>query len=136
MKRIAAPLLVLVLLAVLAPLAQAQGEARYESDLYYIILAEHGPNWKSQNTEDWAKKKMQAIAGLKNQIGEGNIIIAGLVVDDLAADFVMIASVKKESELREVLENAPLIKEGFYKVRTLAWHAPKGLKLVPTPLKK
>jgi uncharacterized protein YciI len=134
MKRLIAPLLVLaVLVSALAP-AVALAQSKYESDLYFIVLAERGPTWKPQSTEDGLKKKMQAIEGLKKALGEGNIVIAGLVVDDVAADFVMIVDAENEMAVREALKNAPLVKEGFYKLRSLAWQAPKGLKLEPVPL--
>ncbi|RKZ18952.1 hypothetical protein DRQ50_03095 [bacterium] len=136
MKRLVAPLLVLALLvSVLLP-GTAVAQSKYESGLYWIVLVEHGPNWQSQSTEVGAQKKMQAINGLKNAIGEGAIITAGLVVDDVAADFVMIVSEGHETVVRRALKSSPLVQSGFYKMRALAWHAPKGLKLEPIPLKK
>lgn len=136
MKRLVAPLLVLALLVSVALPGTALAQSKYESGLYWIVLVEHGPNWKSQSSEEGAKKKMQAINGLKEAIGEGHIITAGLVVDDLDAEFVMIVNEEAEMVVREALKNSPLVKEGFYKLRALTWHAPKGLKLIPVPLKK
>lgn len=136
MKRLVAPLLVLaVVVSALAPTA-VLAQSKYESDLYFIVLAEHGPNWKPQSTEDGLKKKMQAIENLKKVIGSSEVITAGLVIDDVDADFVLIINVENEAAVREALQKAPLVQEGFYKVRTLAWQAPKGLKLDPVPLEK
>ena len=132
MKRLAATLLALVLVAILV--APAASQTKYESGVYWVILVEHGPNWKSQATDEGAKKKMAAIQGLRESILEGEIIIGGLVIDDVAADFVLIVRADDENKLRQQIANAPNVKSGFYKARTLAWHAPKGLKLEPIPI--
>ena len=136
MKRLVAPLLVLALLVSVFLTGAAVAQSQYESGLYWIVLVEHGPNWQSQSSEEGAKKKMQAINGLKEAIGEGHINPAGLVVADIDADFVMIVDEESEMVVREFLKNSKLVNEGFYKLRALAWHAPKGLTLVPVPLKK
>ena len=132
MKRLAATLLALVLVAILV--APAAAQTKYESGVYWIILVEHGPNWKSQATDEGAKRKMAAIQGLRESIIDGEIIIAGLVIDDMAADFVIIVKADDENKLRAQIANSANVKNGHYKARTLAWHAPKGLKLEPIPI--
>jgi len=136
MKRLAVPLLALALFTMLvAPaVAQTPEPIKVQTGIYWIILAERGPNWKSQATDEGAKTKMTAIQNLRNAIVDGEVIIGGLVIDDVAADFVMIVKAEDENKLRAQIASLPTVKNGFYKPRTCLLQAPLGLKLEPVPL--
>lgn len=125
-----------LLMAAVAPAALAQpAPSKAEFGDYWVVLAERGPNWQPQDTEAGAQAPLDVIAALQKSFTNGEIITAGLVTDGSGVEFIALIESSDEGAMRQKLENAKHVKDGFYKLTIHDWRAPKGLKLVPVPLK-
>ncbi len=138
MKRtVVSALAVALLVAVVVPAALAQpAPSKAEFGDYWVVLAERGPNWQPQTTEAGAQAPLDVIANLQKAFTNGEIITAGLVTDGSGVEFIMLIESSDAGALRQKIENANDVKDGFYNVTIHDWRAPKGLKLVPVPLQK
>jgi len=138
MKRLVVTALAAALLvAAVVPAAPAQpAPSKAEFGDYWVVLAGRGPNWKPQTTEAGAQAPLDVIAGLQKAFTNGEIITAGLVTDGSGVEFIILIESSDAGTMRQKLENAKHVKDGFYKLTIHDWRAPKGLKLVPVPLQK
>jgi uncharacterized protein YciI len=95
--------------------------------MYHIVLAEEGPNWESQNTEKGMDARYQALEGIKKAAASGILISAGLVNDETNVEFILILDVETKTEALSLLNQAPLVKSGFFKPVVYSYFAPEGL---------
>jgi uncharacterized protein YciI len=134
MKRVLVlSVLTLPLLAMLAPTAAAQDPTKssYEFEMYHVVLAKHGPNWKPQHTEEGMDVRMQVVSAVRKASAEGLIVAAGLVNDETDVEFIIIMRVETKAEALELMNNSPNVKNGFFKPEIYSWFAPKGLTTAP-----
>ena len=133
MKRLVA----IVMLAVLASgIALAQEQTKVEFANYYVILAERGPTWTPQTDQKGMEVRMEVIEGLKKLLRDNDeVIIAGLVNDASGAEFIMIVETEDEMGMRQKLQNAKNVANGFFNLNIYSWRAPAGLKLEMVPRK-
>lgn len=95
--------------------------------MYHIALAQKGPNWKSQNTDEGMDLRMEIIANIRKAAEAGLIVSAGLVNDETDVEFIIILDVETKTEAYNILMNAKNVKNGAYTPTIYSWFAPKGL---------
>ena len=128
--------LVALCLSIAQPVWAQEEPAKYEYGEYYVILADPGPNWKPQTDENAMATRVQILKNLESVVLEDdNVILAGLINDGSGAEFIMIVETADEMAMRKELNEAPNVKNGFFKLRIHSFSAPAGLKLVPIPRK-
>jgi uncharacterized protein YciI len=123
-----------VILACISPAAFAQApKSTYESTMYQVVLAKHGPNWKPQHTEEGMDIRLQAIERIKQAAAEGLIVSAGLVNDETDVEIIMIMNLETKTEALALAQKSPTIQSGFWEVEIYSWFAPKGLAITSAP---
>lgn len=128
MKRIVSILLAFAVLATALPaLAQEQEVPKQKMKMYHVVIAKKGPNWKSQNTDEGMDIRMQVIEGVRKGALEGTIVSAGLVNDETDAEFIIIFDFETKTEIYNLLQKAPNVKNGQYMIEAYSWFAPEGL---------
>ena len=95
--------------------------------MYHIVMAQKGPNWKSQNTEEGMDVRMQVIEGIRKGAQAGLIVSAGLVNDETNVEFILILDVETKTEAYNIIMNAKRVKDGYYTPMIYSYFAPKGL---------
>ena len=95
--------------------------------MYQVALIKHGPQWKSQNTQEGMDTRMDVINNIKKGARSGLIVTAGLVNDETDVEFIIIFNLTNKYEALELLDKAPNHKNGMYKADIFSWFAPKGL---------
>ena len=95
--------------------------------MYHIIMAQRGPNWKSQASEEGMDIRMQVIEGIKKAAQQGWLISAGLVNDETPVEFILILDVETKTEAYNLINGAPNVKNGFFTPMIYSYFAPKGL---------
>ena len=95
--------------------------------MYHIVMAQKGPNWKSQNTEEGMDLRMQVIEGIRTLATEGLVVSAGLVNDETDVEFILIFDVETKTEAYNLVHSAPNVKNGQFTPMIYSWFAPKGL---------
>jgi uncharacterized membrane-anchored protein len=134
MKRaLVAALLVALCLGLALP-AAAQEDVKFKMESYWVILAERGPTWTPQSDERGMEIRMQVVQNLRQLItNDHSAIIAGLVTDNSGAEFIVIAQTEDEWAMRDQLNKAPNVANGFYNLRIISFRGPAGLKLEAIP---
>ena len=128
MKRTIVLFVVVLLTASLALAEEAKEIPKQEMQMYHIVLAEHGPNWKSQGTEGGMDVRMQVINGIKKGAKDGLIVSAGLVNDETDVEFIIIFNVETKGEAYKIVHSSPNVKNGFFSPMIYSYFAPKGLE--------
>jgi hypothetical protein len=100
---------------------------KQEMQMFQIVLAKRGPNWKSQNTEGGMDARMQVIQSVRDAAKAGHLISAGLVSDETDVEFIFIFDIEFKGEVFDRVMSAPLVKNGFFKVEIYSYFGPKGL---------
>lgn len=95
--------------------------------MYHIAMAQKGPNWKSQNTDEGMDLRMEIIANIRKAAEAGLIVSAGLVNDETDVEFIIILDVETKTEAYNILMQAKNVKNGAYTPTIYSWFAPKGL---------
>jgi len=95
--------------------------------MYHIVMAQKGPNWKSQNTEEGLDVRMQVIENIRKAAMEGLIVSAGLVNDETNVEFILIMDVETKTEAYNLIMEAKRVKDGFFTPMIYSYFAPKGL---------
>jgi len=132
MKRTIVLMLVLFVLATVgSALAQNPvdevASKKQTMQMYHIAMAQKGPNWKSQNTQEGMDVRMQIIENIGKAAQSGLIISAGLVNDETPVEFIMILDVETKTEAYNILQKAKNVANGFFSVTIYSYFAPKGL---------
>ena len=125
-------LLVTSLLA--APVLAQDGAAatpkempKQEMQMYQIVLAKRGPNWKGQGSEGGMDVRMQVIQSVKDAAREGLLVSAGLVSDETDVEFIFIFDIETKGEVFDLVMNANNVKNGFFKPEIYSYFGPKGM---------
>lgn len=105
---------------VLPAVAQEQKATMH---MYQVALAKHGPNWKSQNTQEGMDLRIQLIEAVKAAAKEGLIVSAGLVNDESDVEFIIVFDVETKHEVMALLNKAPLVVDGMYTPEVYSWFA-------------
>jgi hypothetical protein len=123
----------LPVLASLAPTAAAQTPptAKYQMEMYHVVLVKHGPNWKPQGSEEGMDIRMNVIENIRKGVKEGLVVTAGLVNDETDVEFIIILHVETKTEALEIAKKAPNIRNGMYTPEIYSWFAPKGMTVDP-----
>ena len=95
--------------------------------MYHIVMAQKGPNWKSQNTEEGLDVRMQVIENIRKAAMEGLIVSAGLVNDETNVEFILIMDVETKTEAYNLIMEAKRVKDGFFTPMIYSYFAPRGL---------
>lgn len=95
--------------------------------MYHIAMAQKGPNWKSQNSEEGMDIRMEVIEGIKKGAEAGLIISAGLVNDETDVEFIIILDVETKTEAYNILMQSKNVKNGQFTPVIYSYFAPKGL---------
>jgi hypothetical protein len=95
--------------------------------MYQIVMAQKGPNWKSQASEEGMDVRMRVIEGIRKAAQEGWIVSAGLVNDETPVEFILILDVETKTEAYQLINEAPNVKNGFFTPMIYSYFAPKGL---------
>ena len=90
MKRALLITLVMTVVALFALPLQAEDLPKQELQMYHVVMAKEGPNWKSQGSEAGMDVRMQVIEGIKKAAQSGLIVSAGLVNDETQVEFILI----------------------------------------------
>ena len=98
-----------------------------EMQMYHIVLAEHGPNWKSQGSDEGMNVRMEVIDAIKKGAKNGVVVSAGLVNDKTDVEFIIILNVETKTEAWNIIHASKHVKDGFYKPVIYSYFAPKGL---------
>ena len=138
MKRtlVSALALAVLVAALTAVAADKPTPSKAEFGDYWVVIAQRGPNWKPQTDQAGMDVRLEVISALQQAFVNGEMITAGIVTDDSGAEFIALLEATDEGAMRQKIESAKHVKDGFYKVTIYDWNAPKGLKLVPVPLQK
>lgn len=130
MKRFTILTITILFLIVTAMPAAAQDMPKTgPMKMYHMALVKHGPNWKSQGEEGGMDIRMEVLKNIKKAARKGLVVSAGLVNDETNVEFIIILNIKDKYEALELLDRAPNIKNGTYKVDIYSWFAPVGLTL-------
>jgi len=105
----------------------AKSLPKQEMQMYQIVLAKRGPNWKSQNTEGGMDVRMQVIESVRAGAESGVLISAGLVSDETDVEFIFIFDKEFKGEVYDIVMNAPLVKNGFFKAEIYSYFGPAGM---------
>ncbi len=128
MKRITIlAITILFLIVSVMPAAAQEAPKSVPMQIYHVALIKHGPNWKSQNTQEGMDRRMEVIKQIKKGARNGVIVTAGLVNDETDVEFIIILNIKNKYEALDLLDNAPNHKNGMYKSDIFSMFAPKGL---------
>jgi hypothetical protein len=92
-----------------------------------VVIAKKGLNWKSQNTDEGMDIRMKVIEGVRKGAADGTIVSAGLVNDETDAEFIIIFDIETKTEIYNMMQKAPNIKNGQYAVEAYSMFAPDGL---------
>jgi hypothetical protein len=95
--------------------------------MYHIAMAQKGPNWKSQSSQEGMDVRMEVIEGIKKGAQSGLVISAGLVNDETPVEFIIILDMETKTEAYNLLQKAKNVKNGFFSVMIYSYFAPKGL---------
>ncbi len=95
--------------------------------MYHVAMVKHGPKWQSQNSQEGMDNRMEVIANIKKAAKKGLVVSAGLVNDETDVEFIVIFNLKNKYEALDIMEMAPNVKNGMYKVDLYSWFAPTGL---------
>lgn len=130
MKRIVSLFLVVAVLAMALP-ALAQEETtevpKQKMKMFHVVLAKNGPNWKSQASEEGMDIRMRLIESVRRAAEEGLIVSAGLVNDETDVEFILIFNIETKTEVYNLMQQAELVKAGYYSIEAYSWFAPEGL---------
>ena len=129
MKRITILTTAILFLIVCAMPATAQDatQSSPSMQMYHVAMVMNGPNWQSQNTQEGMDIRMEVISNIEKAAKKGLVVSAGLVNDETNVEFIIIFNVKNKYEAMDLMEMAPNVKNGMYKVDLYSWFAPKGL---------
>lgn len=127
MKRSLLAILVLTVLALAAVPAAAETPAKPEMQMYHIVLAKPGPNWKSQGSEQGMDVRMKVIANIRKAAKAGLVVSAGLVNDETDVEFIVILNVETKTEAYQLINETENVKNGFFTPEIYSYFAPKGL---------
>ncbi len=123
-----------ICLGLVAPAAAQTGSEKVKFASYYVVFAERGPTWTPQTDEKGMEVRMQVLESLKKLLLESDeLIIAGLVNDGSGAEFILIVQTEDEMAMRNDLNGAPNVANGFFNLKIHSWYAPAGLKLEMVP---
>jgi hypothetical protein len=95
--------------------------------MYHIAMAQKGPNWKSQSSQEGMDVRREVIEGIKKGAQSGLVISAGLVNDETPVEFIIILDMETKTEAYNLLQKAKNVKNGFFSVMIYSYFAPKGL---------
>ncbi len=104
--------------------------------MYHLAVVKKGENWISQNTQEGADIRMDIINNIRAAAKTGLVVTAGLVNDETDAEFIIIFNIKNKYEALELVEKAPNIKNGVYKVELYSMFAPTGLVVDPKKIRE
>ena len=127
MKRTLLVTLLLTVVALFALPLQAEDLPKQEMQMYHIVLAKKGPNWKSQGSQEGMDIRMRVIDVVKKAAKEGLLVSAGLVNDETDVEFIFIFDVETKTEAYNMVMGAPNVKNGFFTPVIYSYFAPKGL---------
>jgi len=122
------PLLVTLLLTVLALFAlpvQAEEMPKQETQMYHIVMAKEGHNWKAQGSDEGMDIRMQVIAGVRKAAKSGLLVSAGLVNDETDVEFIFIFDVETKTEAYNLIMASPNVKNGQFTPEIYSYFAPK-----------
>jgi len=130
MKRFVSILLAAAILAMALP-AIAQEESKevpkQKMKMYHIVLAKQGPNWKSQASEEGMDIRMGIIESVRKAAQSGLVVSAGLVNDETDVEFIFIFDLETKTEVYNLMQKAPNIKNGYFSVEAYSYFGPEGL---------
>ena len=129
MKRLLLVTLLLTVMTMFAVPVQAEDLPKQEMQMYHIVMAKKGPNWKSQGSEDGMDVRMQIIDSVRTAAKSGLLISAGLVNDETDVEFIFIFDVETKTEAYNIIMNAKNVKNGFFTPEIYSYFAPKGLAI-------
>ena len=95
--------------------------------MYHVVMVKHGPNWKSQGSEEGMDARMRLIDAVRKGAKSGLIVSAGLVNDETDVEFIIIMNVETKTEAYKILQEAPNYKNGMFAADIYSMFAPKGL---------
>lgn len=116
-------LIALILTVAAGALPAAAQEQKATMHMYQVVLAKHGPAWKSQNTQEGMDLRMQLIEAVKAAAKEGLIVSAGLVNDESDVEFIIVFDVETKHEVLAILNKAPNVVNGMYTPEIYSWFA-------------
>lgn len=102
--------------------------------MYHIVMAQKGPNWKSQNSDEGMDARMTVIEGIRKGAQQGLIISAGLVNDETNVEFIIILDVETKTEAYNLMHQGKLVKSGFFTPLIYSYFAPEGLAVKASDL--
>jgi hypothetical protein len=118
---------------------EAEGTEKPKSapmKMYHIVMAQKGPNWKSQNSEEGMDARMRVIEGLREGARQGVVISAGLVNDETNVEFIIILDVETKTEAYNLINAGKLVKNGFFTPLIYSYFAPDGLTVKASDIPK
>lgn len=131
MKKLTTLILLVALMVGVSALAQTGDTApkpkTQPMKMYHIVLAQEGPHWKSQNSQEGMDARFQALENIKKAANSGVIVSAGLVNDETKVEFILILDVETKAEAITIMDSAPLVKSGFFEPVIYSYFAPEGL---------
>jgi hypothetical protein len=104
-----------------------QPQSTYEMEMYHVVIAHHGPNWKPQSDEAGMDVRMEVLANVRKAAAEGLIAVAGLVNDETDVEFILILRCETKTEALQLMNSAKNVRNGFFEPEIYSWFAPKGL---------
>ena len=123
MKRTMFVTLLLTAIALIALPVQAE-EPLPPMQMYHIVMAKHGPNWKSQGSETGMDVRMQVISNIRKATESGLVVSAGLVNDETDVEFIIILDVETKTEAFKLIHSVPNVKNGFFTPEIYSYFAP------------
>jgi len=100
---------------------------KQEMQMYQIVLAKRGPNWKSQGSEGGMDVRMQVIQAVRDAAKDGLLVSAGLVSDETDVEFIFIFDIETKGEVFDLVMNSKNVKNGFFKAEIYSYFGPKGM---------
>ena len=124
MKRSLLMTLMLTVLVMFALPVQGDEMPKQEMHMYHIVMAEKGPNWKSQGSEEGMDVRMKVIDAVRAAAKGGMLVSAGLVNDETDVEFIFILDVETKTEAYKLVHAAPNVKNGFFSPKIYSYFAP------------
>ena len=105
-----------------------------ELDQYYVVLLKKGPVWTSEPTPELEALQQQHLAHLSSMGAAGKLSIAGPVEAHAASDLRGISifhfdAFESLEELRDLVEQDPMIQIGHLTADYMTWYVPEGATL-------
>jgi len=131
MKRIIVLCALLIVTGTNLVFAQGHDQDPYARQMYHIAIVEQGPNFKPMGTDEYSKVQMQLLAGLRELDKEGILITGGPVNDGSPVELILILKIETLTEAQALVNSAPNVQNGFWKVQLYPWFGRAGLKADP-----